>query len=101
MVKVLDLIPIGTRIIGQTAFGKGKVGDLYLPKTATADEIQEAVVVAVGPDVTLIKIGQSIYYGRYAGITITRNEEKFVLMDEVDVLAIIDNNKGECDGRTN
>jgi co-chaperonin GroES (HSP10) len=89
----LDLQPIGTRIIVQTPLGKGKVGRIILPKSAMSQEITEGIVLAVGESCERIEEGQNVYYGQYAGIIIDRNGEKFVLMDEADVLCFITDKK--------
>lgn len=95
----MKLTPIHDRMIlkpseGDTVTSSG----LYLPDSAQ-ERPNKGVVVAVGPGRTLddgsvtpisVKVGDEVFYGRYAGTEVTLNGEDYVILREDDVLAVIE-----------
>ena len=88
---MLDLTPIGTRIIVKQIKIEKK-GVLFIPENSReAKELMatEGQVLAVGSECMVIKVGNQVFYGKYAGAVIHRNDSEFILMDESDVLALV------------
>ena len=47
-------------------------------------------VISVGDEVTLIKSGETVLFGKYDGIPFEFNGAKFLIMQEESILAIIE-----------
>lgn len=67
-------------------------GGIYIPETA-GDKPQRGTVLAVGPgtkdyDMTL-DVNDTVMYGKYAGTEIMIKDEKYLIMQEKDVLMVI------------
>lgn len=64
------------------------VGTIFVPETAK-EKPMGAQVVAVGPDVKHIKVGDFVLVGRYAGAECTFREVKYTIIRETEVLGIV------------
>src|SRR3954453_24054263 len=72
-------------------------GGLYIPDTAK-EKPQQGEVMAVGPgklseegkriDMEL-KVGDKVLYGKYSGTEVTVDNEKYLILRESDVLAVV------------
>jgi chaperonin GroES len=71
-------------------------GGIFLP-ASTQEKSQLAIVVAVGDGMTTdgkdvgmqVEKGDKVLYGKYAGTEITIEDKKYILIRQVDILAII------------
>lgn len=81
----LDLEPLFSRIIVKREEVE-KVGSIFLPTNSGERKVTEGEVVAVGPSCEVIKKGDTIFYGKYAGFELERGGEKYVAMNEDDIL---------------
>lgn len=71
-------------------------GGIFLP-ASTQEKSQLALVVAVGEGMTTdgkdvgmqVSEGDKVLYGKYAGTEITIDDKKYILIRQVDILAII------------
>lgn len=71
-------------------------GGIFLP-ASTQEKSQLATVVAVGDGMTTdgkdvgmqVEKGDKVLYGKYAGTEITIDDKKYILIRQVDILAII------------
>ena len=64
-------------------------GGIYIPETAK-EKSQKGTVRAVGPDVTLVKVGDSILCERYGGSKVKLDDVEYVVMKEEEVLGLFD-----------
>ncbi|GMU21861.1 MAG: 10 kDa chaperonin [Phycisphaerae bacterium] len=95
----LNLKPLDDRIVVEQAEAEERTaGGIVLPDTAK-EKPQRGKVVAVGPGKLLdsgargalsVKTGDEVFYGKYSGSDVEVNGEKFVILRESDVLAIIE-----------
>lgn len=88
--KKIDVKPLHNKIIVQpqeaTTMSKGGI---IIPDTAK-EKPQKGVVVAIGTSKDLVvKVNNEILFGKYAGIEIELNDEKYLIMREDEILAII------------
>lgn len=90
---MLDIKPLFSRIIAKRVETE-KIGSIYVPETATSMKATEGEVLEIGSEVESLKVGDKIYWGKYSGAEIERNGNKYVIMNEEDVLGII-KNKGK------
>ena len=74
------------------------VGGIILPDTAR-EKPQRGKVIATGPGKLLdsgnrgemcVKVGDEVFYGKYAGTEIEFGTDKYVVIRENDILAIVD-----------
>ena len=61
---------------------------LYLPDNAT-EKPKTAKVVAIGKDVSQVKVGDRVVYKTYSTTDIKVNKEEYILVKEEDILAIV------------
>ena len=84
------LQPLGDRIIAEREEAESKTPTgLYLP-ASNKEKSQIAKVVAVGKDVKDIKIDDRIVVLVYSATDIKINEDKYLIVKEEDVLAIVE-----------
>lgn len=65
---------------------------LYIPDTAK-EKPQQGKVIAVGPgkkdEPMEVKKGDEVLYGKYAGTEITVDDQKYLIVKQSDILAIL------------
>lgn len=82
------LRPMGDRILVEPTITKSeKVGSLYIPDTKIEKPIN-GKVLAIGDEVKKIKVGDVVYYGRYAGTNLEIDNEAFFFIKEEDIIAV-------------
>jgi len=68
------------------------IGGIIIPDTAK-EKPQMAEVIAVGTDEDLqkiVKVGDKVLYGKYAGTEIEVEGEKLLILSKSDILAIVE-----------
>jgi len=95
----LKIKPLDDRMVVEQSEAEEKTaGGIVLPDTAK-EKPQRGKVVATGPGKLLdsgergqmsVKVGDEVFYGKYAGSDVEINGTKYVILRESDVLAIID-----------
>jgi chaperonin GroES len=91
--------PLDDRIVVEPVEAEERTaGGIVLPDSAR-EKPQRGKVIAVGPGKLLdsgergemsVKLGDDVFYGKYAGTEIEINGKDVVILRESDVLAIID-----------
>ena len=65
---------------------------LYIPDSAK-EKPQQGIVVAVGPgkadEPMEVKVGDTVLYGKYAGVELTVEDKKYLVVKQSDSVAII------------
>lgn len=77
------LMPIAKRIIIKPV--EAKTGTLIL----TNPKHSQFHVIAIGDEVTKVKLGDIIYLEKHYGVEIEHEKEKFLVIDENSILAKI------------
>jgi len=95
----LKLKPLADRVIvKQTEAEEKTASGLYLPDAAK-EKPTKGKVVAVGPGKlddngkrmeVAVKVGDSVYYGKYAGTDVEVDGEKLVILRESDILGVLE-----------
>jgi chaperonin GroES len=98
------LKPLGDRIIVKAVSAEEMTaGGIVLPDSAK-EKPQEGDVIAVGPGSQLpsgkkmpmdVKVGDRVFYGKYAGTEVKVGTEEYVILRQDDVLAIIEGKKAK------
>lgn len=97
--KKIKFRPMDDRILLQPCEAEEKTaGGIILPDNAR-EKPQRGTVVSIGPGKMLdsgnrgemsVKVGDEVFYGKYAGTEIDMNADQFVIIRENDILAIVD-----------
>jgi len=89
----LSITPLHDRVIVQAAAAEEKTaGGIIKPDTAKVKP-QHGTVLAAVPgkkdEPTMVKPGNKVLYGKYAGTEITIEGKEYLIMRESDILAIV------------
>lgn len=89
----LKATPLHDRVIVKPAKSEEKTaGGIIIPDTAK-EKPQQGMVVAAGPgkkeEPVMVKTGDQVLYGKYAGTEFRFNGEEYLIMRESDILAIL------------
>lgn len=81
--------PLADRVVAVREEAQTKTASgLYLPDNAKEKPVI-AKVVAIGPDVKSLKLGDRIVYKEYSTTGLKINDEEYLIVKEEDVLATI------------
>ena len=93
-----NLKPLGSRVVIEPLESEDvTAGGIVLPETAK-EKPQKGKVVAVGSGRLLdngqkvpleVKVGDTVIFSKYAGTEIKLNDEKYLILSEKEVLAIL------------
>lgn len=89
----MNLTPLADRVLIEPAAAETKtVGGIIIPDTAKEKPLK-GTVIAVGSgtkdEAMVLKAGDQVLYGKYAGTEIDNEGQKLLIMRQSDVLAII------------
>jgi chaperonin GroES len=93
MAKKVSITPLHDRVIVRAAAAEEKTkGGIIIPDTAK-EKPQRGTVIAAGPgkkdEPVIVKAGDTVLYGKYAGTEINIEGEDLLIMRESDILAIV------------
>ncbi|MEM4724971.1 MAG: co-chaperone GroES [Anaerolineae bacterium] len=96
--NVKDIRPLADRVLVEPIEKEETTpSGIVLPETAK-EKPQEGVVLAVGPGRLLdngerapmeVKVNDRVIYAKYAGTEIKRNDKKYLILSEKDILAVL------------
>ena len=89
----MNIKPLADRVLIQPMVAEEKtIGGIIIPDTAKEKPLQ-GTVVAVGngtkDEEMVIAVGDQVLYGKYAGTELEFEGEKYLIMRQSDVLAIL------------
>ncbi len=89
----MKIRPLADRVLIEPAAAEEKtIGGIIIPDTAK-EKPMKGKVVAVGngtkDDEMIVKEGDTVLYGKYSGTELEFEGEKFLVMRQSDILAII------------
>jgi chaperonin GroES len=88
----MNIKPLSDRVLIIPAPAEEKVGGIIIPDTAKEKPLR-GKVVAVGngtkDEEMVLKANDEVLYGKYAGTAIEIEGEKYLIMRQSDVLAVI------------
>jgi chaperonin GroES len=89
----MTIKPLADRVLVRPAQAEEKVGGIIIPDTAK-EKPQHGSVIAVGggtkDEEMVLKAGDEVLYGKYAGTEVELDGEKLLIMRQSDVLAVVD-----------
>lgn len=81
--------PLADRVVAVREVAATKTASgIYLPDNAKEEPVS-AKVVAVGPDVKGVKVGERIIHAEYKATELTHDGIKYLIVKEEDVLATV------------
>lgn len=88
----MNIKPLADRVLIVPAPAEEKVGGIIIPDTAKEKPLH-GKVVAVGhgtkDEVMILKEGDEVLYGKYSGTELEFEGEKYLMMRQSDVLAVL------------
>ena len=88
----MNIQPLADRVLVFPTSAEEKVGGIIIPDTAKEKPLN-GKIVAVGEgtkdEKMILKEGDNVLYGKYSGTEIELDGEKYLMMRQSDVLAII------------
>ncbi|MDY6206078.1 MAG: co-chaperone GroES [Prevotella sp.] len=88
----MKIQPLADRVLVAPATAEEKVGGIIIPDTAK-EKPMHGKIIATGngtkDEEMLLKEGDEVLYGKYAGTELELEGEKYLMMRQSDVLAII------------
>lgn len=89
----MKIKPLSDRVLIEPAKAEEVVGGIIIPDTAKEKPLK-GVVKAVGQgtkdEQMIVKEGDTVLYGKYAGTEIEVDGQKLLMMRQSDVLAIVE-----------
>lgn len=88
----MNIQPLADRVLVKPAPAEEKIGGIIIPDTAKEKPLQ-GEVVAVGngtkDEEMVLKAGDTVLYGKYSGTELEHEGEKYLVMRQSDVLAVL------------
>lgn len=89
----MKLVPLADRVALKQLEAEEKTKSGIILSAGSQEKPLEAEVVAVGPgtkDVEMeLKVGDKVFYSKYAGTEVKLDDEEYILIKQSDVLAVI------------
>ena len=89
----MTIKPLADRVLVLPAQAEEKVGGIIIPDTAK-EKPQRGKIVAVGngtkDEEMILKVGDEVLYGKDAGTELESEGEKYLMMRQSDVLAVVE-----------
>ena len=94
----MKLVPLGDKIVLKQLKAEEKTKSGIILASAAQEKPQEAEVIAVGPGgvvdgkevVMQVKVGDKVIYSKYAGTDVELEGEKYIIVKQNDILAIVE-----------
>ena len=88
----MNIKPLADRVLVVPAAAEEKVGGIIIPDTAKEKPLH-GKIVAVGngtnDEEMVLKAGDEVLYGKYAGTELEFEGEKYLIMRQSDVLSVL------------
>ena len=89
----MNIKPLADRVLILPAPAEEKVGGISIPDTAKEKPLRGKVVAAgngTKAEEMILKEGDTVLYGKYAGTELEYEGTKYLMMRQSDVLAVIE-----------
>ena len=89
----MNIKPLADRVLILPAPAEEKVGGIIIPDTAKDKPLRGKVVAAgngTKDEEMILKEGDTVLYGKYAGTELEYEGTKYLMMRQSDVLAVIE-----------
>jgi chaperonin GroES len=93
ILSIMNIKPLGDRVLVVPAPAEEKIGGIIIPDTAKEKPLH-GTIKAVGQgtkdEEMVLKAGDEVLYGKYSGTELEFEGEKYLMMRQSDVLAVIE-----------
>ena len=94
----MKLVPLGDRVVLKQFEAEETTKSGIILAAKSQEKPQQAEVIAVGPggvvdgkEVTMqVKVGDKVIYSKYAGTDVELEGEKYIIVKQNDILAIVE-----------
>ena len=89
----MNIKPLADRVLILPAPAEEKVGGIIIPDTAKEKPLRGKVIAAgngTKDEEMILKEGDTVLYGKYAGTELEYEGTKYLMMRQSDVLAVIE-----------
>ena len=94
----MKLVPLGDRVVLKQLVAEETTKSGIVLPGQSKEKPQQAEVIAVGPGGTVdgkevkmeVKVGDQVIYSKYAGTEVKLDEEEYIVLKQIDTLAIIE-----------
>ena len=88
----MNIQPLADRVLIKPAAAEEKIGGIIIPDTAKEKPLK-GEVLAVGKgtkdEEMVLQVNDTVLYGKYSGTELELDGEKYLIMRQSDVLAIL------------
>ena len=88
----MNIQPLADRVLIKPAAAEEKIGGIIIPDTAKEKPLK-GEVLAVGQgtkdEEMVLQVNDTVLYGKYSGTELELDGEKYLIMRQSDVLAVI------------
>ena len=88
----MNIKPLADRVLVLPAAAEEKVGGIIIPDTAKEKPLRGKIIAAgngTKDEEMVLKEGDEVLYGKYAGTELELDGTKYLIMRQSDVLAVI------------
>ena len=88
----MNIRPLADRVLVRPMPAEQKVGGIIIPDTAKEKPLQGTVVAVGGgtkDEEMVLKAGDQVLYGKYAGTELEHEGVKYLIMRQSDVVAVL------------
>ena len=89
---MMNIKPLGDRVLVLPAPAEEKIGGIIIPDTAKEKPLHGKIVAAgqgTKDEEMILKAGDEVLYGKYSGTEVELDGEKYLIMRQSDVLAVL------------
>lgn len=90
----MNIKPLADRVLVQPQKAEQKIGGIIIPDTASKEKPVQGVIIAVGngtkDEEMILKVGDNVLFGKYAGTAVEHEGEEYLIMRQSDVLAVME-----------
>ena len=91
--KKMNIKPLADRVLVVPVAAEEKIGGIIIPDTAKEKPLQGDIVAVGGgtkDEEMVLKAGDRVLYGKYAGTEVELEGTKYLIMRQSDVLAVVE-----------
>lgn len=85
----MPITPMKDYVLVKRAPRKEEENGIFLPRTDHDDKTTTGVVCGIGPKVADLAVGDNIAFPKYANKEFVVDNEKYLLLREVEIFAVI------------
>lgn len=85
----MSLKPLADRIVVEKAEEEKKTAGGIIIPDSHSEKPSVGTILSIGKDVQELKVGDKVYFGKYAGTEIKVGDKAYLILIETDVLAVL------------